>query len=105
MNGSLWPGGLPRGLGTVVAGLTFDHLRDVAVGVNAPDVFGVGWVGAAVKDESCGWEGRVLPQGHAACPATPCPVSHSLLLTLRLQEALIPKLLSLSCSLPPPSLD
>lgn len=36
---------------------TFHHIRDAAVGVNAANVLGVGWVGAAIKDEGCR-EGR-----------------------------------------------
>lgn len=40
-------------------GLTFHHIRHAAVGIDAANVFGVGWVGAAVKDECCGQrEGR-----------------------------------------------
>lgn len=29
----------------------FHHIRHAAVGINAANVFGVGWVGAAIKDE------------------------------------------------------
>lgn len=35
-------------------GLTFHHIRHVAIGVNAANVFGVSRVGTSIKDEGCG---------------------------------------------------
>lgn len=70
---TFWPGKLGGVMGSLyrpgtVGMLTFHHLGDVAVGVNAADVFGVGWVGAAVKDQGCRRTGR---RELLACPISP----------------------------------
>lgn len=71
---SLGPGGLKGVSGAPPCGparrvrLTLHHLGDVAVGVDAANVFGVGRVGAAVKNQGCRQEGRVLSVGLPSCP-------------------------------------
>lgn len=50
------PGALlwARSMVREVGGLTFHHIRHVAIGVNAANVFGVSRVGTSIKDEGCG---------------------------------------------------
>lgn len=83
--------------------LTFHHLRDAAVGVDAADVFGVGRVGAAVKDQGCGRGGRARLAGpHNPSAPSPLPFSSAppLLLTLL---TLMPHAPTLSPLTPGPS--
>lgn len=69
----LWQGSQRGSLGLLCGPawwghLTLYHLGDIAVWVNAANVFWVGWVGAAVKNQGCGREGRELWVGLPSYP-------------------------------------